>query len=150
MSLNRSKNQVKEKINPYEFIKLPEKKRRQYRDEDKHTGVIEYTIETYSPLFIPNCFAILLFARTTPFLLASSPPIIAGIDLISTLFPFFSISTAVHDKKALFTSTCKIFLSKIYHLRYYRTFVLFCQCFTYKNLLLQGFFPFYFLQVFAL
>ena len=54
MSLNRSKNQVKEKINPYEFIKLPEKKRRQYRDEDKHTGVIEYTIETYSPLFIPN------------------------------------------------------------------------------------------------
>lgn len=26
MSLNRSKNQVKEKINPYEFIKLPEKR----------------------------------------------------------------------------------------------------------------------------
>ena len=54
MNSSQSKNQTKEKINPYEFIKLPDKKRKQYEDEDKHTGVIEYTIKTYTPLFIPN------------------------------------------------------------------------------------------------
>ena len=54
MNSSQNKNQTKEKINPYEFIKLPDKKRKQYEDEDKHTGVIEYTIKTYTPLFIPN------------------------------------------------------------------------------------------------
>jgi len=46
MNSSQNKNQTKEKINPYEFIKLPDKKRKQYEDEDKHTGVIEYTIKT--------------------------------------------------------------------------------------------------------
>ena len=41
-------------INPYNFISFPEKKAAAYTDTDKHTGVIEYTITTKTPLFIPN------------------------------------------------------------------------------------------------
>lgn len=41
-------------LNPYNFIPLPEHKAKAYEDQDKHTGVIEYTITTRSPLFIPN------------------------------------------------------------------------------------------------
>ncbi|MFR5400864.1 MAG: RAMP superfamily CRISPR-associated protein [Lachnospira sp.] len=41
-------------LNPYNFIELPEHKRKQYEDTDRHTGVIEYSITTKTPLFIPN------------------------------------------------------------------------------------------------
>lgn len=41
-------------VNPYNFIKFPDKKAEAYNDTDKHTGVIEYTITTKTPLFIPN------------------------------------------------------------------------------------------------
>ena len=41
-------------LNPYNFISFPEKKAEAYTDTDKHTGVIEYTITTKTPLFIPN------------------------------------------------------------------------------------------------
>lgn len=41
-------------INPYNFISFPKKKAVVYTDEDKHTGVIEYTVTTKTPLFIPN------------------------------------------------------------------------------------------------
>ena len=51
-----------------------------------------------------------LFAKTIPLLLDSSPPITAYSYLIS-LCPFFNKSTAVHDKNALLTSICIIILS---------------------------------------
>ena len=41
-------------VNPYNFIKFPKMKAQKYDDSDKHTGVIEYTLTTKSPLFIPN------------------------------------------------------------------------------------------------
>ena len=41
-------------VNPYNFIKLPQNKTKAYDDTDIHTGVIEYTITTKTPLFIPN------------------------------------------------------------------------------------------------
>ena len=42
-------------LNPYNFIKLPMKKAKAYpQGGEKHTGVIEYSITTRSPLFIPN------------------------------------------------------------------------------------------------
>ena len=41
-------------LNPYNFIELPEHKRKQYEDTDRHTGVIEYSVTTKTPLFIPN------------------------------------------------------------------------------------------------
>ena len=41
-------------VNPYNFIKFPKQKAKAYTDEDIHTGVIEYTITTKTPLFIPN------------------------------------------------------------------------------------------------
>lgn len=42
-------------LNPYNFIPFPEKKAMAYVEEgEKHTGVIEYSITTKSPLFIPN------------------------------------------------------------------------------------------------
>ena len=41
-------------LNPYNFISFPQKKAEAYTDIDKHTGVIEYTITTKTPLFIPN------------------------------------------------------------------------------------------------
>lgn len=41
-------------VNPYNFISFPEKKAHAYKDTDKHTGFIEYTITTETPLFIPN------------------------------------------------------------------------------------------------
>ena len=41
-------------LNPYNFIELPEHKRKQYEDMDRHTGVIEYSVTTKTPLFIPN------------------------------------------------------------------------------------------------
>ena len=41
-------------INPYNFISFPPEKVRAYSDTDKHTGVIEYSITTKTPLFIPN------------------------------------------------------------------------------------------------
>ena len=41
-------------LNPYNFVKLPKSKRTKYNDSDKHTGVIEYSITTKTPLFIPN------------------------------------------------------------------------------------------------
>ena len=45
---------VEKFINPYNFISFPKRKAAAYTDEDKHTGVIEYTITTKTPLFIPN------------------------------------------------------------------------------------------------
>lgn len=41
-------------LNPYNFVKLPKSKRTKYNDSDKHTGVIQYSITTKTPLFIPN------------------------------------------------------------------------------------------------
>lgn len=41
-------------VNPYNFIKFPKMKAQKYDDCDKRTGVIEYTLTTKSPLFIPN------------------------------------------------------------------------------------------------
>ena len=41
-------------VNPYNFIKFPKMKAQKYDDSDRHTGVIEYTLTTKSPLFIPN------------------------------------------------------------------------------------------------
>lgn len=41
-------------VNPYNFIKFPKEKAVAYGDEDRHTGVIKYTITTKTPLFIPN------------------------------------------------------------------------------------------------
>lgn len=41
-------------LNPYNFIGFSEKKAKAYEDTDRHTGVIEYTITTKTPLFIPN------------------------------------------------------------------------------------------------
>lgn len=41
-------------LNPYNFIGFPPTKAAAYTDKDRHTGVIEYTIETRTPLFIPN------------------------------------------------------------------------------------------------
>lgn len=41
-------------VNPYGFIPLPKKKAVAYEDTDRHTGVIQYTITTKTPLFIPN------------------------------------------------------------------------------------------------
>ncbi len=41
-------------VNPYNFIHFPKAKAKKYSDTDKHTGVIEYTLTTKSPLFIPN------------------------------------------------------------------------------------------------
>lgn len=41
-------------VNPYNFIKFPKEKAKAYGDEDRHTGVIKYTIKTRTPLFIPN------------------------------------------------------------------------------------------------
>ena len=51
-----------------------------------------------SPVTIPNCFAILLFAKTIPALLFSSPPMIAGIVRISTVSPLLNKSKADQDK----------------------------------------------------
>ena len=41
-------------VNPYNFIKFPEEKAQAYTEEDWHTGIIEYSITTKTPLFIPN------------------------------------------------------------------------------------------------
>ena len=41
-------------VNPYNFIGFPKEKAKAYTDEDVHTGVIEYSITTKTPLFIPN------------------------------------------------------------------------------------------------
>ncbi len=41
-------------VNPYNFIKFPNIKANKYEDSDRHTGVIEYTLTSKSPLFIPN------------------------------------------------------------------------------------------------
>lgn len=41
-------------VNPYNFIAFPKEKAKAYDDKDKHTGYIEYTLETLTPLFIPN------------------------------------------------------------------------------------------------
>ena len=41
-------------VNSYNFIHFPEQKEQAYTDEDRHTGVIHYTITTKTPLFIPN------------------------------------------------------------------------------------------------
>lgn len=41
-------------VNPYNFIHFPENKAHAYTDEDRHTGVIHYTITSKTPLFIPN------------------------------------------------------------------------------------------------
>lgn len=41
-------------LNVYNFIPFPEKKSKSYTDKDMHTGVIEYSITTETPLFIPN------------------------------------------------------------------------------------------------
>ena len=49
-----SENAKEKFINPYNFISFPAKKASAYTDTDKHTGVIEYSITTKTPLFIPN------------------------------------------------------------------------------------------------
>lgn len=41
-------------LNPYNFIGFPDKKAKAYTDTDCHTGVIEYSLTTETPLFIPN------------------------------------------------------------------------------------------------
>ena len=41
-------------VNPYNFIRFPKEKAKAYEDTDIHTGVIEYTVTTKTPLFIPN------------------------------------------------------------------------------------------------
>lgn len=41
-------------VNPYHFISFPKTKAPGYTDEDRHTGMIRYTITTKTPLFIPN------------------------------------------------------------------------------------------------
>ncbi len=41
-------------VNVYNFIPLPLHKQQKYNDTDKHTGYIEYTLTTKTPLFIPN------------------------------------------------------------------------------------------------
>ena len=41
-------------LNPYNFIGFPDKKAKAYIDTDCHTGVIEYSLTTETPLFIPN------------------------------------------------------------------------------------------------
>lgn len=41
-------------VNPYHFISFPKTKAPGYTDEDRHTGMIQYTITTKTPLFIPN------------------------------------------------------------------------------------------------
>lgn len=41
-------------VNVYNFIPLPLHKQKKYKDTDKHTGYIEYTLTTKTPLFIPN------------------------------------------------------------------------------------------------
>lgn len=45
---------IKGFVNPYNFICFPKEKAHAYADEDRHTGVIHYTITTKTPLFIPN------------------------------------------------------------------------------------------------
>ena len=47
-------NMSKGFVNPYNFIAFPKQKAKAYDDTDKHTGYIEYTMETLTPLFIPN------------------------------------------------------------------------------------------------
>lgn len=51
-------------VNPYNFIDFPKKKAKAYDDTDKHTGYIEYTIETQTPLFIPNSSSESAFAES--------------------------------------------------------------------------------------
>lgn len=41
-------------MNPYNFISFPPEKATAYTDTDRHTGVMEYSITTKTPLFIPN------------------------------------------------------------------------------------------------
>ena len=41
-------------VNPYNFISFPKEKAKAYTDLDRHTGFIEYTVTTKTPLFIPN------------------------------------------------------------------------------------------------
>lgn len=41
-------------VNAYNFISTPIERAGAYGDKDEHTGYIEYTITTRSPLFIPN------------------------------------------------------------------------------------------------
>ena len=50
-------------LNPYNFVKLPKSKRTKYNDSDKHTGVIEYSITTKTPLFIRIQVLKLLFYK---------------------------------------------------------------------------------------
>lgn len=47
-------NKKTNKVYPYNFIPFPRKKASKYSDFDKHYGVIEYTVKTKTPLFIPN------------------------------------------------------------------------------------------------
>lgn len=51
-------------VNPYNFIKFPKKKAATYEDEDRHTGVIKYTITTKTPLFIPNSSSECAFSQS--------------------------------------------------------------------------------------
>ncbi len=51
-------------VNPYNFIAFPPNKARAYKDEDKHTGYISYTITTRTPLFIPNSSSETAFAES--------------------------------------------------------------------------------------
>lgn len=41
-------------VNPYNFIGFPQEKAKAYTDTDVHTGMVQYTITTKTPLFIPN------------------------------------------------------------------------------------------------
>lgn len=49
-------------VNPYNFIDFPMERAKAYEDTDLHTGVIEYTITTKTPLFIPNSSSETAFA----------------------------------------------------------------------------------------
>lgn len=51
-------------VNPYNFIKFPKKKETAYGEEDRHTGVIKYTITTKTPLFIPNSSSECAFSQS--------------------------------------------------------------------------------------
>lgn len=52
-------------VNPYNFINFPKTKAKAYTDEDRHTGVIHYTITTKTPLFIPNSSSAAAFTETS-------------------------------------------------------------------------------------
>lgn len=58
---------MKRFLNPYNFISFPSKKASAYKSDRTiqcHTGVIHYTVETVTPLFIPNSSADEVFSQS--------------------------------------------------------------------------------------